>query len=375
MSRVAASWWAVLAHDARGSARGLEGIHPALAPRTGAAVWAPLVGLALACGDASRAGDAGRAGDASRVDDAGISEDAWALREDVAPSAGDSSTPRADAEAPRDGAVIGDHVRVRLHDGRIIEGEWVWRYDHRRWRHGADDEATLALFTYARALVMVPESMVSSGPSPLTPAGPSFLESQRALGHLVDGLPLFGTWQVYQGAGGYHLEEDGYGDFAWDFVRVGADGRSYGGSGLRNEDYYAFGEDVSLTATATVVFVARDADDNAPGSFVDGELGNVVGVDVGGGYGLYFFHLMRGSVPAEVTVGAALPAGARVGRVGNSGWSLAPHLHLVMYAYDEGAQRFFSVPAEVRSLRVGTSAQTLEARRFVVPRTGEFVAR
>lgn len=325
------------------------------------AAWGPLVGLVLACVDASSVGDAG-----PRADTSTPSADASSLRADV-------STPQADASTPRDGAVIGDRVRVDLRDGRRLEGEWVWRYDHRLWRYRREEDATLALFTEA-GLVMVRESRVVSGPIPLARTGARFLEAQRARGHLVDGLPLAGVWQVYQGAGGYHLEEDGYGDFAWDFVRVGPDGRSFREAGLRNEDYFAFGEDVRLTATATVIFVARDAADNPPGSFVDGELGNVVGVDVGGGYGLYFFHLMWGSIPPEVRVGAALPAGALLGRVGNSGWSLAPHLHLVMYAYSAAEDRFFSVPAEVRSLRVGTSSRSLEPRDFVVPRTGEFVA-
>lgn len=329
-----------------------------------AATCAPLVALVLACGEAGLTGNA-----------ATLIEDASAPREDASAVREDAVAVPADAAAPRDGAVVGDHVRVGLRDGRVIEGEWVWRYDHRLWRHGAAEEATLALFTDARALSMVRASLVRSGPSPSAQIGPRFLEAQRARGYVVDGLPLAGVWRVHQGAGGYHLEEDGYGDFAWDFVRVGADGRSFRGAGLRNEEYYAFGEDVLLTATATVVFVTRDAVDNTPGSFVDGELGNVVGVDVGGGYGLYFFHLMSGSIPPEVTVGAPLPAGAPIGRVGNSGWSLAPHLHLVMYAYDAAERRYFSVPAEVRSLRVGTSSRALEARRFVVPQTGDFVAR
>ena len=55
--------------------------------------------------------------------------------------------------------------------------------------------------------------------------------------------------------------------------------------------------------------------------------GNHVVEDIGGGRYIAYAHLRPGSIPAGVRAGARLGAGDLVGQLGNSGASLAPHLH------------------------------------------------
>ena len=55
--------------------------------------------------------------------------------------------------------------------------------------------------------------------------------------------------------------------------------------------------------------------------------GNSVIEDIGGGHYVGYAHLVPGSIPASVRVGARLGTGELIGRLGNSGNSDAPHLH------------------------------------------------
>ena len=56
--------------------------------------------------------------------------------------------------------------------------------------------------------------------------------------------------------------------------------------------------------------------------------GNLIVVDHGGGYLSYYAHLASMSV----TVGQQVSQGQQVGKIGSTGRSTGPHLHLVIYA-------------------------------------------
>src|ERR1051326_1617047 len=103
----------------------------------------------------------------------------------------------------------------------------------------------------------------------------------------VDGfsarLPFDGVWYV--------AAEHGYLDphkrffaeaYTYDFLQIGANGKSYQREGKENKDYYAFGKKVLAARNGTVVYIRSDITDNDPGDpNLDTPGGNVVVVDHG----------------------------------------------------------------------------------------------
>ena len=84
-----------------------------------------------------------------------------------------------------------------------------------------------------------------------------------------------------------------------------------------------------------------------------------------------------------VSAGLAVPtagefhAGMAVGRVGNSGVSLEPHLHVVLFWYDDSSQpaRYWSVPGEWANLYSAPSPQGPAVHHdFFVPRSRTWIS-
>jgi len=140
-------------------------------------------------------------------------------------------------------------------------------------------------------------------------------------------LPFEGVWYV--------AAEHGFLDphkrflseaYAYDFLQIGANGKSYQREGSRNADYYAFGKKVLAAKEGTVVFVRTDITDNDPGDpNLNTPGGNVVVIDHGNNQFGYYAHLRARSV--SVKVGSMVKPGDPIGEVGNSGDSVEPHLH------------------------------------------------
>ena len=59
--------------------------------------------------------------------------------------------------------------------------------------------------------------------------------------------------------------------FAYDFVRLGPEGRTFDGRGLRNEDHFCFGQPVLAPAGGKVVLVRDDMPDQPPGQPLDAD--------------------------------------------------------------------------------------------------------
>ena len=162
-------------------------------------------------------------------------------------------------------------------------------------------------------------------------------------------LPLEGMW--YDGAGPSLHSHHRWAvpqEFAHDFMRIGANGLSYGGEGKSFTDYYAYGQPVLAAADGQVVavldgepedvallqqagepletyvqrIVERQNQQLARGA--RGIVGNHVVIRHGDEYSLYG-HLKPGSVrvKAEDTV----TRGQQIAAVGSSGSSTEPHLH------------------------------------------------
>ena len=115
--------------------------------------------------------------------------------------------------------------------------------------------------------------------------------------------------------------------WAYDLV-VTRDGKSFRGEGADVRDYYGYGLPV-LAPAAAVVFAAHDGElDVATRGWRWGlgGLGNHVGLEVAPAEYLFVGHLQPGSV--QVAVGDQVTVGQLLGRVGNSGNSSGPHVHL-----------------------------------------------
>jgi hypothetical protein len=118
--------------------------------------------------------------------------------------------------------------------------------------------------------------------------------------------------------------------FAIDFVQLDAQGRLYVGDLKNLHSWPFYGAEVVAAAPGAVVEVVNDLPDQVPGQLppdatIETAAGNHVIIDMGDGRFALYAHLVPGSV--EVSVGAVVSRGQRLGLLGNSGNTDGPHLH------------------------------------------------
>jgi murein DD-endopeptidase MepM/ murein hydrolase activator NlpD len=117
--------------------------------------------------------------------------------------------------------------------------------------------------------------------------------------------------------------------FAIDWARL-KDGRIFDGDGSKNEQHYAFGQDVLAVGDGTVVSVQDGKPEMTPNvaavaSTKDEYGGNHVILEIAPSIFAAYVHLQKGSV--AVKVGDVVKAGSPIAKVGNTGPSMGPHLH------------------------------------------------
>ena len=79
-------------------------------------------------------------------------------------------------------------------------------------------------------------------------------------------LPFDGVWFVENEHGYLDLHKRYLAEaFAYDFIQIGANGKSFQRDGTHNADYYAYGKKVLAAKDGTVVFVRTDIVENDPG--------------------------------------------------------------------------------------------------------------
>jgi hypothetical protein len=118
--------------------------------------------------------------------------------------------------------------------------------------------------------------------------------------------------------------------FAVDWEQLDVQGRIYSGDREKLESYTIFGKPVLAVTDSVVVSVTEGLPEETPGKYptnisLDKADGNSVILDLGGGRYAMYAHMQPGSI--RVHKGESVKLGQTIGLVGNSGNSVAPHLH------------------------------------------------
>lgn len=118
--------------------------------------------------------------------------------------------------------------------------------------------------------------------------------------------------------------------FAVDWEQLDDTNRVYHGPKDEGESYTIFGKEAIAVADAKVASVTDGLPSQIPGHYpenipVEQADGNSVVLDLGGGHYALYAHLQAGHM--RVHAGEAVKRGQVLGLVGNSGNSVAPHLH------------------------------------------------
>jgi murein DD-endopeptidase MepM/ murein hydrolase activator NlpD len=186
----------------------------------------------------------------------------------------------------------------------------------------------------------------------MEPVATSYLEFLSENGFEFEGSPFEERAYVVMGNDGYHLDEDGYGDFAYDLQLTDDTGRRFSGTGAQNTDHFVWDAIAVAPIGGTIFEIVEGGVDNPPGTYPEGAVNNLVGIRLGGNFYAYLLHFRQDGVDNTIAVGDRIEAGDRLGRVGNSGVTLEPHLHVALLWYDPVQGRSYSVPATFRQIEV-----------------------
>jgi murein DD-endopeptidase MepM/ murein hydrolase activator NlpD len=179
------------------------------------------------------------------------------------------------------------------------------------WRHGIAF-VTLGVLVLTMGLYWTFPSKHDFSPSPVVFDLP------------LDG-PITVAWGGQTARTNYHVSAPAE-RWAYDLL-VTDNGKSFRGEGRAVEDYYAYDRPVQAPAGGRVVHVHDGEPDARPGRAEPSRGGgNYVVIEIAPEQYLFLVHLRTGTI--RVRPGATVRRGDIVGRVGNSGNSSEPHLHL-----------------------------------------------
>lgn len=182
-------------------------------------------------------------------------------------------------------------------------------------------------------------------------------------------LPFYGTWYVFYGNNSRPTHQ-GTSAYAWDFVVLDERKKLYRGIGADNEDYYSFGLPVLAPAPGTVVRVTSSIPDNTPPSVNrEQSWGNYVIIDHGNNEFSEISHFKQHSI--VVKEGDRVARGQLLGHCGNTGLSMAPHIHYQLQnASTIGAD---TVPARFDNYIIHKGPTKITVKRGI-PKEKEFVS-
>ncbi len=119
--------------------------------------------------------------------------------------------------------------------------------------------------------------------------------------------------------------------FAVDWEQIDSESRVVRGDTRTLSNYVIYGREVLAVADGAVASSRNDLPEQVPGALpqgmtIDQADGNFVVLDIGGSNYVLYAHMQPGSV--TVKAGAKVKRGDVLGKVGNTGNTQAPHLHL-----------------------------------------------
>jgi hypothetical protein len=140
-------------------------------------------------------------------------------------------------------------------------------------------------------------------------------------------LPVKGTWLAGQ-AGATEITNGHLTNrYAIDILKLGDDGRMYKGDEKDVTDFYSYDEPVYAPADGRVTEVVDGLESDIMGNQdEENPGGNRIILDIGNEKYAYFGHFKKGSIAVEE--GQFVSAGELLARIGNSGYSTHPHLHM-----------------------------------------------
>src|SRR5918998_1283370 len=222
------------------------------------------------------------------------------------------------------------------------------------------------------ALALVPRRRVQVATNVLVVIGTIFLAIQlvRIYTPPADPVaidpPLAGEWAMLSGGRSTlisHHYPTPIVSNAVDFVLLDEEGSGYRGDPKREKAWYGFGDPVLAPADGTVVGVSDVHPDAPVGNVgVTPGQGNHIVLDIGGGRYPVLAHLPRGS--ARGGEGERVRVGQQIAAVGDSGNSLAPHLHFQVQAGPDFGEQARTLPVVFRDvllIRGGNESTPAEA--------------
>ncbi len=114
--------------------------------------------------------------------------------------------------------------------------------------------------------------------------------------------------------------------YAFDLIGTDEKGKSYKNKGLKNEDYYVFGQPILAPADGVIIEAVTGVHDNLPketNPFASG--GNYILIKHKADEYSFIAHLRNGST--LVKAGDEVKLNQKLGECGNSGNSSEPHIH------------------------------------------------
>lgn len=143
-------------------------------------------------------------------------------------------------------------------------------------------------------------------------------------------LPFFGYWTVSQAHNG-DITHKGEWKHAWDFVITNENGKTYGGSGEKLEDFYCYNKAVLAPADGYVTDIIDGIPDNRIGDVnLEYNWGNTIIIQHGDKFYSKLSHLKPDSI--KVKKGDWVKSGQQLALCGSSGRSPEPHLHFQLQA-------------------------------------------
>ncbi len=137
--------------------------------------------------------------------------------------------------------------------------------------------------------------------------------------------PFFGEWYISQGHNG-GITHIGDWQYAWDFVIVDENQKTYRGLGYDLTDYYCYNVPILAPADGYVVQIIDNVEDNDVGGMnLQQNWGNTIIIKHTEGLFSKISHIKQGTF--KVAIGDFVYRGQWLANCGNSGRSPEPHIH------------------------------------------------